>query len=76
MGKIDTLVFPKSIIIRPSNEKFDSSFVIKADTLRTKIDREVEETARRLGAFHKPLKVDFRPKFGLAVQKDKVKDRR
>ena len=36
----------------------------------------LEETAQRLAAFHKPLKVDFRAKFGLSVQKDKVKDRR
>ena len=33
------------------------------------------ETARRLAAFHKPLKVDFRARFGLPMlmQKDKVK---
>ncbi len=92
------LVSPKSIIIRPSEKTFDTSSVIKADTLRTKIDQEVdkgknpladlatiskicssstlEATARRLAAFHKPLKVDFRAKFGLPVQKDKVTWRR
>jgi hypothetical protein len=94
------LVSPKPIITRPPEKKFDTSSVIKADTLRTRIDREVDkgknpladlatiskicssstlkETARRLAAFHKPLKVDFRAKFGLLVKKDKgeVKGRR
>jgi hypothetical protein len=36
------LVSPKSIITRPSEKKFDTSSVIKADTLRTKIDQEVD----------------------------------
>jgi hypothetical protein len=35
------LVSPKSIITRPPEKKFDTSSVIKADTLRTKIDREL-----------------------------------
>jgi hypothetical protein len=91
------LVSPKCIITRPPEKKFDTSSVIKADTLRTKIDREVdkwypladlaaisktcsssnlEETARRLAAFHKPKKVDFRARFGLSVQKDWAKGRR
>jgi len=33
----------------------------------------LEETAKRLAAFHKLLKVDLRAMFGLPVQKDKVK---
>ncbi|MGA2464240.1 MAG: nuclease-related domain-containing protein [Thermodesulfobacteriota bacterium] len=91
------LVSPKCIITRPPEKKFDTSSVIKADTLRTKIDREVdkwhpladlaaisktcsssnlEETARRLAAFHKPKKVDFRARFGLSVQKDWAKGQR
>jgi hypothetical protein len=37
------LVSPKSIITRPPEEKFDTSSVIKADTLRTRIDREVDK---------------------------------
>jgi hypothetical protein len=37
------LVSPKSIIVRPPENKFDTSSVIKADTLRTKIDWEVEK---------------------------------
>jgi len=37
------LVSPKSIIVRPLKKKFDTGFVIKADTLRTKIDRELEK---------------------------------
>jgi len=80
------LVSPKPIITRPSEKKFDTSSVIKADTLRTKIDRDLgkgnpladlatiskicspstlKETAKKLAAFHKPLKVDFSSKFGL-----------
>jgi hypothetical protein len=92
------LVSPKCIITRPPEKKFDTSSVIKADILRTKIDREVdkvknpltdlatiskicssstlEATARRLAAFHKPKKVDFRARFGLSVQKDWAKGRR
>ncbi len=37
------LVSPKSIISRPSEKKFDTSSVIKADTLRTRIDQEVDK---------------------------------
>ena len=37
------LISPKSIIARPPEKKFDTSMVIKADTLRTKIDDEVEK---------------------------------
>ena len=37
------LIFPKSIISRPPQKEFDTSMVIKADTLRTKIDDEVEK---------------------------------
>jgi ribosomal protein L37AE/L43A len=83
------LVSPKCIISRPPEKRFDTSSVIKADALRTKIDQEVdkgspladltiiskicssstlEATARRLAAFHKPLKVDYKAKFGLPVQ--------
>ena len=35
------LVSPKSVMRRPLKKKFDTGSVIKADTLRTKIDREV-----------------------------------
>jgi hypothetical protein len=37
------LVSPKAIITRPPEKKFDTSSVIKADTLRTKIDWEVDK---------------------------------
>lgn len=91
------LVSPKSIITRPSEKKFDTSCVIKADTLRTKIDWEVDKwhpivdlatiskycssstlakTAKRMAAFHRPLRVDYRAKFDLPVQKDRVKGHR
>jgi hypothetical protein len=38
------LVSPKCTIMRPPEKRFDTSCVIKADTLRTKIDQEVEKT--------------------------------
>jgi len=84
------LVSPKSVISRPPEEKFDTGPVIKADTLRTRIDQQVDkgnllsdlssiskvcssatlmETARALARFHKPKKIDFRARFGLAVEK-------
>jgi hypothetical protein len=37
------LVSPKSIISRPPEKKFGTSSVIKADTLRTRIDQEVDK---------------------------------
>jgi hypothetical protein len=37
------LVSPKSIIRRPLKKKFDTGSVIKADTLRTRIDQEVDK---------------------------------
>ncbi len=37
------LLSPKSIISRPPEKKLDTSMVIKADALRTKIDGETEE---------------------------------
>lgn len=80
------LVSPKSIIKRPSKKEFDTSMVIKADTLRTRIDKEVDksnpivdmtsltklsssstiqEFARKLAVYHRPLKIDYRAKFGI-----------
>lgn len=38
------LISPKAIISRPPEKKFDTSMVIKADTLSTKIDDEFEKT--------------------------------
>jgi hypothetical protein len=83
------LVSPKSIISRPPKKKFDTSSVIKADTLRTRIDREVDkgknpladfaslsklsssstliQTAKTLARFHKPIKINFKAKFGLST---------
>ena len=37
------LLSPKSIISRPPKKKFDTSSVSKADTLRTRIDQEVDK---------------------------------
>jgi hypothetical protein len=37
------LVSPKSVISRPPEKKFDTSCVIKADTLRTQIDQQVDK---------------------------------
>ena len=45
------LVSPKSIIRRPLKKKFDTGSVIKADTLRTKIDQEVDKGKNPLADF-------------------------
>ena len=37
------LISPKSIISRPPEKKLDTSMVLKADALRTKIDEETEK---------------------------------
>jgi len=80
------LVSTKSRVIRPSKGTFDTSMVIKADMLRTKIDKEVDkmgalsalttaskmvssetikEVAERLSTAHKPIKINYRKRFGL-----------
>jgi len=80
------MVSPKSRVIRPSKGRFDSSMVIKADTLRTTIDKYVDnmdalsvfakaskitsfdtvkEAAQRLAKLHKPIKIDYRKRFGI-----------
>ena len=38
-----TLVSPKSVIGRPLKKKFDTGSVIKADSLRTRIDQDVDK---------------------------------
>ena len=81
------LVSPRSVITRPSQKEFNTNMVIKADTLRTKIDKEVEkidpvgglssiskfcsfatieEVAKKIASFHRPIKINFRAKFGLS----------
>ncbi len=37
------LVSPKSVISRPPEKKFDARSVIKADTLRTRIDQQIDK---------------------------------
>lgn len=80
------LVSTKSRVIRPPKETFDTSMVIKADTLRTQIDKEfdnmrplsvlataskivsgetIKEIAERVAAVHKPIKINYRKRFGL-----------
>jgi len=80
------LMSTKSRVIRPSKETFDTSMVIKADTLRSQIDREfdnmgplsvlatasrlvsgetIKELAERLSTAHKPIKINYRNRFGL-----------
>lgn len=51
------LISPKSIITRPPGNKFDTSSVIKADTLRTKIDQEVDKWKNLLADFHTISKI-------------------
>jgi len=45
------LASPKTIISRPPEKKFDTSSIIKADTLRTKIDQEVDKWRNPLADF-------------------------
>jgi len=80
------LVSTKSRVIRPAKGMFDTSMVIKADTLRTQIDKEfdnmgalsalttaskmvssetIKEVAERLSTAHKPIKINYRKRFGL-----------
>jgi len=80
------LVSPKSRVVRPNRARFDTSMVIKTDTLRTTIDKKVDEmnaisvlttaskmssfeavveVAKRLAALHRPLKPDYRKRFGI-----------
>ncbi len=80
------LVSTKSRVIRPPKEIFDTSMVIKADTLRTQIDKDfdnmgplsvlataskmvsgetIKEIAERIAALHKPIKINYRKRFGL-----------
>ena len=80
------LVSPKSRVIRPAKGRFDTSMVIKADTLRDAIDKRVDkmsniavltaagkissfetvvEMAKRLASLHKPMKMDYRKRFGI-----------
>jgi|MTBAKMStandDraft_1061839.scaffolds.fasta_scaffold03189_4 hypothetical protein len=83
------LFSPKVVITRPTGKTLDTSMIIKADALKTKLDEEVdkvnpisdltsmgkissfstvEEMANKLASFHKPIKLDFRAKFGLPVE--------
>ena len=87
------MVSPKSRVIRPSKGRFDTSMVIKADTLFTTIDKYVDnmaalsvfataskitsfetvkEAAQRLATLHKPIKIDYRKRFGI---EDKLMDK-
>lgn len=60
-----TLVSSKSRVIRPAKARFDTSMVIKADTLRTAIDEELDKmsnisvlaTAGRLSSFDTVMEV-------------------
>ncbi|MDA8083170.1 MAG: nuclease-related domain-containing protein [Nitrospiraceae bacterium] len=80
------LVSPKSRVIRPAKGRFDTSMVIKADELRTAIDKRfddmgnlaslvagskmssletVQEATMLLASLHKPIKIDYRKRFGI-----------
>jgi len=80
------LVSTKSRVIRPPKDHFDTSMVIKADALRTQIDKEfdnlqplsvlataskivssetIKEVAERIMAVHRPIKIDYRKRFGI-----------
>jgi hypothetical protein len=80
------LVSPRSRVVRPDKERFDTRMLIKADTLRTIIDESVNEmsniavmtaaskmssfdavkkAATRVAALHRPIKIDYRKRFGI-----------
>lgn len=80
------LISAKSRLICPPEKKFDTSMVIKADTLETAIEKRVDklgpvsllssaskimsmesvvEIAQRLAARHKPIKINYRKRFGI-----------
>ena len=80
------MVSPKSHVKRPPKDTFDTTMVIKADTLRTTIDKyvddmsalsvvttaskmtsfeEVKKAAQRLAKLQKPMKMDYRKRFGI-----------
>lgn len=89
------LVSTKSRVIRPTQKTFDTSMVIKADTLRTQIDKDfdkmgpfavlaagskivssetLKDVAQRLAAVHKPIKINYKKRFGLDDVKPPQKD--
>ena len=82
------LLSADSRIIRPKKSAFDTSAVIKADVLRTIINKEVDnlpplealvsaaklcsretvmDIARGIAALHKPMRIDYAKRFGLAT---------
>lgn len=81
------LISPTSRLLRPAAAKFDTSMVIKADTLNTTIDERVDkasaasaiaafskmagqvtmlDVAQKIAGLHKPVKIDYRRRFGIA----------
>lgn len=80
------LVSTNSRVIRPPKNKFDTSMVIKADTLASIIEKAVDnmssisvlasaskisstgtlmEVAKKIAKLHKPIKMDYKKKFGI-----------
>ncbi len=80
------LVSATSRVVRPSEKKFDTTMIIKADGLASTIEKRAEkmstgavlsavsktmsfetvvEIAKRLAARHKPIKIDYRKRFGI-----------
>lgn len=80
------LISANSRLICPPEKKFDTTMILKADSLNTAIEKRVErmstvsmlsiagkimsmetivEIAKRLTARHKPIKIDYRKRFGI-----------
>ncbi len=80
------LISPKSRLVRPPASRFDTTSVIKADTLATSIEKVMDamsalsvlasagkmcssETvmniAKTLAKLHKPIKIDYKKRFGI-----------
>ncbi|WP_193222254.1 nuclease-related domain-containing protein [Alkalilimnicola sp. S0819] len=90
--KTAVLVDPKTRVIRPDPQLFDTDLVIKADAFLSEYEKQNEQAStveilgslprwvkkdtivdigRKLLAFHVPLEIDYRAKFGVAKQEER-----
>lgn len=84
------LIAPNAVVKRPKKGLFNTDNVIKSDTLRTEIDKfldqkvtmlscyailpkilscnSIEQLGKQIIEHHKPLKINYRKKFGITTQ--------
>src|SRR3546814_3955887 len=88
--KTAILVDPKTRVIRPDPQQFNTDSVIKADAFLSEYEKRNEQAStvellgalpkwvkkgtivdigRKLLAYHAPLEIDYRAKFGVAEQR-------